>query len=286
MDELLPFCEQHNIPLLEDASQCLNGNFEGRPVGTMGYAGLFSLSLTKNITGARAGLVTTENPDLAKSLQDFNHSLPGPSRSYVLKWLFAELVLYLATRRLLHHLITGHFFAFLRRNGREDRLNVQDMAAPTHAIEFPEALKFSPSGHQLLMTLPGLENLEINDAKRRDIASRYREQLSKIKDIKLPEPHLRASPNHWVYTIQVADPGKLQDYLWKKHRVDSARPSISACHEMPYFETAQTDLKSASDIWRKALFIPMYPALTDIQVTRIIEAIQNYFAQLQGAHKG
>lgn len=57
------------IPVIEDACQALGAHIAGRPVGSMGLAGVFSFHGTKCITSGEGGIIVTDNPELLKNMR-------------------------------------------------------------------------------------------------------------------------------------------------------------------------------------------------------------------------
>jgi perosamine synthetase len=52
--------ERHGLAMFEDAAQAHGATFEGRPVGTFGTFGMFSLYPTKNMTSGEGGMVSCD----------------------------------------------------------------------------------------------------------------------------------------------------------------------------------------------------------------------------------
>ena len=70
MDAITSFCHQHNIFLIEDASQAHGAKYKGRRLGSFGEIGCFSCYPTKNLGAiGDAGLMTTNNIDLATKIR-------------------------------------------------------------------------------------------------------------------------------------------------------------------------------------------------------------------------
>ena len=66
---LRAIAEQHGLYLIEDAAQSFGAEYQGRRCGTLGDVACFSFYPSKNVgTLGDAGLVTTDNDDLAKKL--------------------------------------------------------------------------------------------------------------------------------------------------------------------------------------------------------------------------
>ena len=62
-----------DITLIEDASHAHGGLWEGKPVGSLGHIGCFSLQASKPVTGIEAGVVTTDDDDLYDSMLALGH---------------------------------------------------------------------------------------------------------------------------------------------------------------------------------------------------------------------
>ncbi len=65
MDAIMALSRKHNLKVIEDAAQTPGVSYKGRKVGTIGDAGIFSLTETKNITCGEGGLVVTDDPKVA-----------------------------------------------------------------------------------------------------------------------------------------------------------------------------------------------------------------------------
>ncbi|PKN42142.1 MAG: aminotransferase [Deltaproteobacteria bacterium HGW-Deltaproteobacteria-18] len=69
MSGLRELCRIHGATLLDDAAQAMGARTGADLAGTMGDAGLFSLSRGKNVTAVDGGIVLTDRDDLADALQ-------------------------------------------------------------------------------------------------------------------------------------------------------------------------------------------------------------------------
>lgn len=63
MDAFLELGKQHGIPIIEDCSQAHLSEYHGRPVGTLGDIGCFSLQQSKHITTGDGGITITSNEE-------------------------------------------------------------------------------------------------------------------------------------------------------------------------------------------------------------------------------
>ena len=67
LNEIRDICEQHGIPLVEDAAHAHGATIDGRKAGSLGLAGSFSFFSTKVITTGEGGMVTTDDEKIYKT---------------------------------------------------------------------------------------------------------------------------------------------------------------------------------------------------------------------------
>ena len=64
LDRVLDIAKHHQIRVLEDCAQSVGATYKGRPVGSLGDIGIYSLQLNKTITSGEGGAVVTNDPML------------------------------------------------------------------------------------------------------------------------------------------------------------------------------------------------------------------------------
>jgi 8-amino-3,8-dideoxy-alpha-D-manno-octulosonate transaminase len=74
MDPILAIARRHNLKVVEDCAQAPGGRYKGRPVGTLGDIGCFSISCYKIIGGGEGGLIITDDPLLWERCNQFGES--------------------------------------------------------------------------------------------------------------------------------------------------------------------------------------------------------------------
>lgn len=71
LDALKALADRHNLILIEDCAQAWGAKYRGRPVGTIGHFGCFSLQNSKHVTCGDGGVVGSRDERFGPLLQKF-----------------------------------------------------------------------------------------------------------------------------------------------------------------------------------------------------------------------
>ena len=173
------------IPVIDDAAQAMGADFRGKPVGTCGDAGLYSLSRGKNINAVDGGIIVTDRDDLARALEriTFTDKAEGTPGLFLKALLLSALIhpsLYWLPRKL----------PFL------------NIGASVFDPAFPVA-PFTPFqagiARRMLARLPTIT------AGRRDVARRLGTQLGERRTLILPRPVTGTEPVYLRYPVIMAE---------------------------------------------------------------------------------
>jgi dTDP-4-amino-4,6-dideoxygalactose transaminase len=69
MHEIMGIAARHGLRVIEDAAHCIEGRYDKRCIGTIGDLTCFSFYVTKNLTTAEGGMVTTSNAEWADQIR-------------------------------------------------------------------------------------------------------------------------------------------------------------------------------------------------------------------------
>jgi perosamine synthetase len=91
VERIRTVCQTDRIFVIEDAAQAMGAEANGRPLGTLGDVGIFSLGRGKNITCGSGGIIVTNSRQIAEPLGRLYRRLEPPTVGEQLKD-FARLV--------------------------------------------------------------------------------------------------------------------------------------------------------------------------------------------------
>ena len=87
MDPILAIARKHRLKVLEDCSQSVGASYKGRPLGSMGDIGIYSLQQTKTITAGEGGVVVASDPYLYERACRFHDVTVRRDFPAKLKWM-------------------------------------------------------------------------------------------------------------------------------------------------------------------------------------------------------
>jgi dTDP-4-amino-4,6-dideoxygalactose transaminase len=132
---------------------------------------------------------------------------------------------------------------------------------------------------QAIVLKQKLPHLDSWNDSRREAARFYMDALEGVGDLRLPPVPEGSNPVWHLYVIRTADPETLAGFLGER-AVATGRhypepPHLSAA----YAELGHTAgaFPVAEAISREGLSLPMYPGISEAQLTAVVEAISEFF---------
>jgi dTDP-4-amino-4,6-dideoxygalactose transaminase len=225
--------------LLEDAAHSVGGSLDGRPVGSLSDLTTFSFFPTKNLTTAEGGAIVGllgEAVERARSYRSI-----GLTRDPA----------------VLRFPDEGPWHQEVHEFGLNYRMS--DV--------------LSALGSSQLLRLPTFK------ARRQAITARYNQGLSGIDELRLPQCREGADPMWHLYPLRIRDGRRRR--LFEHLRAHDVGVQVNY---MPvYWHPVYADLgyqrgmcPVAEDYYSQEISLPLFPALADADVDRVIDLIRGF----------
>jgi dTDP-4-amino-4,6-dideoxygalactose transaminase len=244
MDPIIELCRPRKIAIIEDAACAVRSFYKGRACGTLGDMGVWSFDAMKIICTGDGGMIYLRAPKLMEAAKESLYlGLPNKQKSG------------------MDNSATGTPTWWEYQINRPGRRAVMNNVA-------------GAIGLSQLEKLPGFL------ARRRAIHDRYDRELSGLKWLALPPPlPSDCESSYYFYWIGLERRDALAKYLldqgvyttfryWPLHRVDYFLDRAARLDD--------TGLPGAEHASRNVLNIPLHQALTDDDVTRIIDLVRRF----------
>ena len=82
LDEIMQICEEHHVPLIEDAAESLSSTYKGKQTGTFGKIGIISFNGNKIITTSGGGMLLSAEEEITKKATFLATQARDPARYY------------------------------------------------------------------------------------------------------------------------------------------------------------------------------------------------------------
>jgi dTDP-4-amino-4,6-dideoxygalactose transaminase len=249
--------------LIDDAAQCLGATIGGKPCGTMGDAGFYSLSRGKNITAMGGGVVITHKQEVAQLIERELGKLPNPS---------AVGVLSIALSSLLYAIMLPPSRYWLL-----DRIPFLGLGVSVFDPHFNMTRLSQYQGRLASRLLPLVHSY---NHIRHENAYRLLRGIGGIEGIEIPQPANGANPAYLRFPILARDTTHRSRLLSRlKDAGIGASPSYpTAIGDIPgieqYLARDQRPCPQAQSIATRIITLPTHPYVASNDVDRMIEIIR------------
>lgn len=237
-DSLRGIADQHDLTLIADACHALGATYKSRPVGTLADLNTFSFHPVKHITTGEGGMVTTNNPELARRMRIFrNHGVTSDHRQRAKQ---------------------GSWFYEMIDLGYNYRL----------------------TDIQCVLGVSQLRKLSKWIVRRQEIAQCYNDGFSELDAIEPIGVRDDVSHAYHLYVVQlhlnqlIVDRTEIYSALWAENI--GANVHYIPVHWHPYYQNLgykKGICPIAEFAYESLLSLPIFPAMEDIDVENVLEAI-------------
>ena len=242
-DELRRLADEHELVLVADACHALGASYRGRKVGTLADLSVFSFHPVKHVTTGEGGAITTDDDELAARLRLFrNHGITSDHRQRTEQ---------------------GSWFYEMVDLGYNYRISdIQCALGRSQLRKLPEWIR-----------------------RRKQIAARYDQALAEIDGV---DPLVTAPDREHAYHLYVVrlDSGLDRQAVFAALRDRGLGVNVHyvPVHLHPFYRdrlgTGRGLAPVAEEAYDHMLSLPMFPALTDEQVERVLDTVREVVAEM------
>jgi perosamine synthetase len=264
---------KHELFVIEDFSQCLNGEYENKKIGGFGDVGVYSASSIKTLDTYGGGLLVTDLGEINKAMQIDQASLSHPVRVVLVKKIITDLIRNVATNRIVFSLIVFNLIKLINRISPETVVKQTGERDQKMIKKMPDEWFLSYTSLQAKVGLSILPRLEKVDAARVENVNFLKKYISD-KAVKFPKGVKNGKNIYWQLIGCISSNiGNVQSKT-QKEGVDTARSSllqISSLTDYPFIAITP----NANELYNTGFFVPSYPSLNQKDLMRVIKAFNS-----------
>jgi len=272
MDAAVSFARRHDLMVIEDCAQGCGGEVSGRRLGSIGDAGYFSFSLTKNITCLGGGMITTDRDDLAAEIRKEMNSRPPVSSGSLAVNAIKLSIMKISVLSPLYRLMV---YPIVSRLGRRGKDLINDLFHETENPEISgEEMEHSIKQPRALQARIGVGQLgsldSVNGSRRAHGRFLLRELRSRGVALKW-DPQDNPGDIFMSFIVLPESRAAVRNNLWGKG-IDTSVGFMSFCP--PIFTPESGSLYPAAErVSGDILHIPVYPKLSEKDLRKIAGAL-------------
>jgi len=246
LDAILRLAEKNNLVVIEDAAHALGAEYRERKVGSQSHMTIFSFHPVKHLTTGEGGMVTTNNPDLARKLRSFrNHGIDLESEE---------------------------------RQGQEEG----DWYYEMRALGYNYRLTDIGSG----LGLAQLDRLPENLTRRRELAGFYGTEFKSMPEIITQTQRPEALNSWHIYPIRLEldllTTGRKDIFQALRAENIGVNVHYIPVHLHPYYQQRfghrRGEYPVAENTYDRLITLPMFPGMSDQDAADVVRAVKRTVA--------
>ena len=231
--------EDAGVPLLADAAHSLGATDGDGRVGTLARSSTLSFHPVKHITTGEGGALVTDNLELAKRAREFR----------------------------------SHGMA-------RDRARLTRDEGPWYSEMHTLGFNYRLTDVQCALGLSQLRKLPRFLARRREIADRYRRAFDGLPYLISPTIRPGVTPAWHLYVLRIATDAALRLPFFEALREAGLGVQVHyiPVYRHPYYQERGYEAVScpvAEDFYARAVSIPIFPGMSDDDISYVIDAVRD-----------
>jgi dTDP-4-amino-4,6-dideoxygalactose transaminase len=278
MDAILGIAQRYHLRVVEDCAHALGATYDGRPVGTLGDAAIFSFQTLKPLNLYGGGLALVRDPAVAARVRALANAEPWPDekritnrllvgrlqRIFIKPWVFtisAFPILWFSA------LIDANPDVYLW-----EKIRSLDPLPDVYTERFPNV--------QAVIGLAALEMVDRWTDQTRRHAQVMDRALAGLPAITVPQVPSKRTHVYYQYCVYAPQRDELVVKCVRRG-IDIETLHVDVCNELEMFADATVEPAGAPGAVRAAgaMQIPVYSTLTDTQIERVARVVKDVLAR-------
>jgi dTDP-4-amino-4,6-dideoxygalactose transaminase len=237
MERIGELSRAYGFRVVEDASHAVGSTYGGQPVGACTHSDLvvFSFHPVKIVTTGEGGVVSTNDADLAAKL-----------------------------RQLRHHGVT-----------RDPKQMAQEVDGPWYYEQTTLGFNYRVSDIHCALGVSQMQRLDEFVTRRNELARRYEERLAGLPLEWQAAPEGGRSAFH-LFVVNVDAARRREVFVKMREGGIGVNVHYIPIHLHPFYRRrgfGPGDFPAAEAYYRRALTLPLYPALVEADQDRVLEQL-------------
>ena len=275
-------CAQYDVPMIEDCAQAFGTRAAGKPVGSLGRAGVFSFGMAKNVNTWLGGAVVTDDDALAQRVRDDLARFAESSWKLLVEKARSGLATDVATSPVVFKALTFWIFRLGFLHDIEwinSKVRIELDASRKSELPASYRRRFSDAQARLALAQLGHVDAQSYERIRRGLI--YHERLRDIPELIIPPARDDLSHTYTYFPVQYRERDRLLKYMMR-HGRDVAAQHYRNTADLPAFREFFRDCPNARAVAQELIFLPTYPRYALEEVERNIEVIRRFFGHGPG----
>lgn len=240
MEEVSALAKAYGVKVIEDASHAIGSCYRGSPVGSCKYSDItvFSFHPVKIVTTAEGGMALTNNADLLAKMRLFRS-----------------------------HGVT-----------RDESLMTNPSAGPWYYEQMILGWNYRMTDIQAALGVSQLSRLSDYVTRRNELAARY-EQAFRSEALDCPIRDDAHFSSFHLYVVRLQNFKRHRD-IFETLRAEGVGVNLHyiPVHLQPFYRQfgfSEGDYPNAEDYYRRAISLPLFPAMTSQQQDTVVERVRS-----------
>jgi dTDP-4-amino-4,6-dideoxygalactose transaminase len=239
---LQPLADRVGARTLADAAHSVGGSADGRPIGDLADVTTMSFFPTKNLTTGEGGAVVCKDPAVGRRAHEF------------------------------------HFIGLVRDPARFELTD----EGPWHQEVHEYGVNYRLTDLGAALGLSQLARLAEFKRRRTEITARYNEAFADVDGLRTPVQRDGVDPMWHLYPVRVLDGRRREVYDRMRRAGIGVQVNYIPVYWHPVFARQgyrRGLCPNAEQYYTEELSLPLFPALTDCDVDRVIETLLGLVAR-------